>query len=67
MLAPNQPERILMMSEKRVVVLMPQDMAEFLDKKAKDSGMGNTSSLLRYIVRQMMNDEALPKIGRANA
>lgn len=55
------------MSEKRVVVLMPQDMADFLDTKAKESGMGNTSALIRYMVRQMMNDAELPKLGRANA
>lgn len=55
------------MSDKRVTVVMPADMADFLEKKAKDSGMGNTSALLRYMIKQMMIDAELPPIGRANA
>lgn len=44
----------------RVVVLMPREMSDYLDKKAKDSGAGNRSGLIRYMVAQMMNDEGLP-------
>lgn len=54
-------ERETEMSKKRVVVEMPTDMVEFLERKATESGMGNTSALLRYMVRQMMNDEQLPR------
>ena len=50
--------------EKRVVVIVPPDMADYLDRKAKASGMGNVSALLRYTIRQMMNDELLGEVQR---
>jgi hypothetical protein len=51
--------------EKRVVVIVPPEMADYLEKKAKASGMGNVSALLRYTIRQMMNDELLGEVRNA--
>lgn len=51
--------------EKRVVVIVPPEMADYLEKKAKASGMGNVSALLRYTIRQMMNDELLGDVRNA--
>lgn len=41
-------------TEKRVVVLMPKDMVDFLTDKAKESGVGNISAYLRMMVRKDM-------------
>lgn len=45
------------MSEKRVVVLMPPDMVEFIEAKSKETGVGNVSSFVRMVMRQMMKEE----------
>lgn len=55
------------LAEVKTVVLMSREMQAYLDKKAKESGCRTRSALIRYIIAQMMNDEGLPKIGRANA
>ena len=51
-LAPNQ---------ERLTVIIPKETGDYLRKKAKTSGLGNRSALLRYVITQMMNDEDLPR------
>lgn len=48
-------------SEKRVVVIMPKDMADYLEDKAKRVGVGNVSAFLRMKVREMMNEDGVPE------
>lgn len=45
-------------SEKRITVIMPQDMAEWLEDKAKRVGVGTVSALLRLMIRQAMDEDA---------
>ena len=45
-------------SEKRVTVIVPQDMAEWLEDKAKRTGVGNVSALVRMMIRQAMDEDA---------
>lgn len=50
-----------MKDKRRVVVEMPNEMISFLEEKAKSTGVGNVSAVVRMIIKQQQEE------ARANA
>ena len=44
--------------DKRVTVIMPEDMVRWLEEKARQTGAGNISAFLRIMIRNAMNEDA---------
>lgn len=46
-----------MSDDKRITVVMPDDMVKWLEEKGRQTGAGNISATVRIIIRNAMNAE----------